>query len=274
MTVMFDVNAEMKARGISPMQWTLICSKLNKVNANVYPAFVFQAYDYAKARGLDILSDHIHADIRFTNNVPMLRIMTTIQGYRHIAHSSGEFAGMDAPVYGPTIVIRYGQGQELIAAEWIEVTVYRLLPDGSRAGVTAREFLVENIVYDSNGIPGPMWRKRPNGQLHVRAESQAHRKAFSKCEAYTEDEYEFADAMDVAAQTERLAEKQEPAHAKKTVAKIALEMYSMAKTNEDIVKASCFVDENGSKISGAEYEVLILAFQQASDRVKTGVKAG
>lgn len=266
---MFDINAEMKARGISPMQWALICSKLNKINPQTYPAFIFQAYDYAKVRGLDIMSDHIFADVRFANNVPALRIMTTIQGYRHIAHSSGEFAGVDAPVYGPTVEIVMPNGSKLVGAEWIEVTVYRLLPSGERAGITAREYLIENIAYDNKGNPGPMWKKRPNGQLNVRAEAQAHRKAFSKCDAYTDDEYEFADAMEANVRADRQNEKaeKEAGHSVKTVAALAVEMYEKAQSKDDILKASAFVDGNPGKVSSAEYNVIIAAYNNAMARM-------
>lgn len=262
---MFDINTELKNREISSLQWSLICSKLSAINANEYPHFIFQAIDYAKARNLDIMSDHIYADVRTSGTLSALRIMTTIHGYRHIAHVSGEFAGIDAPAYGKQITIDCG-GVKVNGYEYVEVTVYRKMPDGTKAGVTAREFLLENIVLNRDGKPNPIWGKRPIGQLTVRAEAQALRKAFSGCDAYTVEEYEFADSLEQQTKHTPAAKANKPIHG--GIVEQIISMYQNAKTPTDINNASALASSEGGNIQAGEYAKIIEAFNNASNRIK------
>lgn len=168
---------------------------------------VAMVYDYCESLGLDMLHKPVHV-------VPMRvktgqknrngydeytmrdTVMPGIGLYRTIAHRTGEYAGMDAPVFGPTKGMKYqkrvwvevpGRDQkqprdidaEIEYPEWVMVTVWRLV-GGFRSPFPAKEFWQENYATagpDTNA-PNAMWSKRPIAQLIKCAEAQALRKGF------------------------------------------------------------------------------------------------
>lgn len=259
MTMLFDINSEMKKRGVTGMDLQLIQSKFPSVSDN---KFLLQLVDYCQSSGLDPMSGHVFAEVwAHEDGSESLRIMTTIHGYRHIAHVTGEFGGIDAPKYGKETTFNLGV-YRINAPEWVEVTVYRI-NQGIKVGVTAREYFIENVVVDYEGNPVSFWRTRPVGQLTVRAESQALRKAFSATDSYTPDEYEFADNFKAMLENGKKGKEE----SEETVLEKALRLYSLSTNNDDINNASSFVESQASVIASSDYELIIQAFNEASERI-------
>ena len=114
---------------------------------------------YCKARNLDPFTKPVHI-------VPMGGqevIMPSIDLYRLQASRTGLLAGITEPEFA---------FDEKGQIESCRVTVRRLLPTGSVAEFTAREYFAE-----CQG-KSPIWRSRPRGMLAKCAESQALRRAF------------------------------------------------------------------------------------------------
>lgn len=256
MAALFDINSEMKKRGITGMDLQLIQSKFPSVEDN---KFLLQLVDYCQKSGLDPMSGHVFAEVwTLEDGKQTLRIMTTIHGYRHIAHATGEYGGVDAPKYGKETTFNLGY-TKIDAPEWVEVTVYRIT-NGMKVGITAREYFIENVVVDYENNPVSFWRDRPIGQLTVRAESQALRKAFSATDSYTPEEYEYADGL----KPQTANDKKEDAE---TVLEKAIRLYALSMSSDDINNASSFVESNSASISSAEYELVIQAFNEANERI-------
>lgn len=109
--------------------------------------------------------------------------------YRVIAARSG-LCG-NKVVYGPD-----GRDGK---PDWIEYTAFRLMPNGTVAEFTAREYMKENMP--ANRRPDSKWNTRPIGMLRIRAESQALRMGFPEVgaqptiEEIEEDDDRFGDNM-------------------------------------------------------------------------------
>ncbi|MDE3023251.1 MAG: phage recombination protein Bet [Pseudomonadota bacterium] len=111
-------------------------------------------------------------------------IMPGIGLYRIQAARAGkgaEYAGISEPEYGEEITETL-DGCEINYPRWCRVTVRRLLPNGSIAEFTAREFWKENYAMkggkEKSIAPNAMWFKRPYAQIAKCAEAQALRKGF------------------------------------------------------------------------------------------------
>ena len=110
----------------------------------------------------------------------------TIDGYRAIAHRSGNFSGMDAPVFSQD-----SEGQ-LVAS----ITVYMIDRRGNRCPIVGEarfnEFVQlvpewENKKKTGRKVPASQWSDSPHNQLAVAAERQALRKAFQECAEVSEE---------------------------------------------------------------------------------------
>lgn len=148
-------------------------------------------------------------------------VMPGIGLYRVQAARTGEYAGMDEPVFGPSKTLTYkkrttewfdkpngGRGKRdkwvdatLEYPECCKVVVYRLV-GGVRCPFPAVEFWTENYATAGKwtDAPNTMWAKRPRGQLVKCAEAQALRKAFPEVGAQpTAEEMEgrHVDAEDI-----------------------------------------------------------------------------
>lgn len=159
---------------------------------------------YCKAAGLDPMQKPVHLVPMNVKKVGGGRndyewrdvVMPGIGLYRVQAARTGELAGIDAPVLGPTKKLG-----DLEYPEWAEVTVYRMI-GGTRVAFTAREYWMENYATkgrDSNE-PNAMWTRRPIGQLCKCCQAQALRMAFPELGSQpTADEtiVEAGDVIDV-----------------------------------------------------------------------------
>jgi hypothetical protein len=256
-STMYEVKGEIRARNISDLMWKQLQGIFTKI-PNDQPHLLLQVWDYAASRHLDIFSGHVYADTRRSYDQDVLRIMTTISGYRSVAHNSREFAGMDEPVFGEMITLDFN-GYILTGPSWVQVTVYRIT-NGERYPVTAREWLIENIEVNNDGTPGPIWKKRPAGQLTVRAESQAFRKAFSDCEPVThedgEDSQELNHKIDM-----------ETGEVKYSLLENIISMYDSASSTEQVERASAYVETHNGAFPQEKFTKIIAAYEMASRRV-------
>lgn len=152
--------------------------------------------------GLDPISREIYLIGRWDKDAPnntRYTVQTGIDGYRHIAERTGEYAGKEGPWWcGPN-----GNWTDV----WLEdeppkaarVTVYRR-DSGERvpftATVTYREFVAMYKDRRTNEMkPMPMWQKMPSHMLAKCAEALALRKGFPRQLAglYAQEEMAQAD---------------------------------------------------------------------------------
>lgn len=106
-------------------------------------------------------------------------IMNGIGLYRIQADRTGLYAGQTEPEFGPEVTEKF-DGKEFTYPQWAKVTVLKIMPDGSIAKFTAKEFWIENYATSGKDkkFPNAMWAKRKYGQIAKCAEAQALRKAF------------------------------------------------------------------------------------------------
>lgn len=147
------------------------------------PHSISMVLAYCAAAGLDPMLKPVHIVPMWDRNSGRMRdvVMPGIGHYRIQASRSSQFAGVDKPTFGPDVTASIG-GMEITYPSWCEVTVRRLMGNGSIALYTAVERWVENYAVkggkDKSVAPNAMWAKRPYGQLAKCAEAQALRKAF------------------------------------------------------------------------------------------------
>lgn len=156
---------------------------------------------YCRAAGLDPMLKPVHLVPMYDKNTGQNRdtIMPGIGLYRIQAARTGQYAGQDAPVFGPNVVMNYAKpvvewvegsngkkfkretlvDKELSYPEWCSVTIYRIV-GGVRCQFVAVEYWIENYATAGrySDAPNEMWAKRSRGQLAKCAEAQALRKAF------------------------------------------------------------------------------------------------
>lgn len=149
------------------------------------PEDVFRAMiDIAKVRNLDPMAKQIGV-AKFDRNGPWT-VYTPIDGYRAIAGDHPDFAGKDAPVFGPAMGTT-PQGKS--SPEWCSVTVYRLV-GGQRMPFTETVYWEEYYGGEKNFS----WNKMPRTMLAKVAESHALRQAFTRSLSgiYTQEEMDQA----------------------------------------------------------------------------------
>jgi phage recombination protein Bet len=166
----------------------------NALSVSVFPGAkpesITLAFQYCKARGLDILKKPVHivpmsVKIAGTNKYEYRDvIMPGIGELRTTASRTGLMAGTDKPVFGAMIEFPITDNPDvkdpimLCVAESCEVTVWRLDKAGVPRSYTHIEFFEEAVARTKEGAVNSMWRKRARGQLAKCAEAGALRKAF------------------------------------------------------------------------------------------------
>lgn len=156
---------------------------ISVLQSSLYPGAstesVLMVLDYCKARKLDPFLKPVHIVPMWDSKSKTMRdvVMAGLNLYRTQAAESGQLAGISEPVFGEMEDFNFG-GFKMRAPAFCKVTVSRLMPNGSVAIFTAVEFMEEAISVSKEGVPTPMWKKRPRGMLAKTAESQALRKAF------------------------------------------------------------------------------------------------
>lgn len=140
------------------------------------------AHDYCAARKLDIMKKPCHIVGMSVKDAKTGKyewrdvIMPGIGELRITAQRTGEYAGQDAPEFGPMIEVEIGK-KKVLAPEWCTMTVYRII-GGQRVAFHHTEFFDEACGTTKDGDLNSMWTKRRRGQLAKCAEAGALRKAF------------------------------------------------------------------------------------------------
>lgn len=188
------VKAESHALAMSESE--LLTVLQSSLYPGAAPASLKMVIGYCKAAGLDPMQKSVHIVPMWDSKTRQTRdvIMPGVNLYRIQASRSGQFAGMSEPEFGPDVKDTLG-GQPIVYPEWCRVTVRRLLPNGTVAEFTAREFWTENYAVkggqEKSIAPNAMWTKRPRGQIAKCASAQALRIAFPEiASAPTADEME------------------------------------------------------------------------------------
>lgn len=184
-------------------KWRVLC-ETTFPNART-PEAIIMALDYCRARGLDIFKKPVHI-VPMWNSSLNREVETIWPGINEIqitAARTGQWAGMDVPVWGAPIKREFvgrrrvkGSWEQAKATvdfpEWCSVTVYRMI-NRQRCPFTEPVFWLE--AYSRAGganseLPTDMWIKRPHGQLHKVAKAAALRAAFPEEGEYTAEEME------------------------------------------------------------------------------------
>lgn len=172
-------SAVLERFGIDRSDWNTL------VNV-VFPAAestesVVMALAYCKARRLDVFKRPIH--IVPIWNAKLNKVVDTvwpgISELRTTAARTGAYAGQDAAVFGPSVVMELGK-VTLEVPEWCQVTVYRMVGGMRVPFVGPRVRWLETYAtrrHDADE-PNSMWHDRPWGQLEKCAEAAALRRAF------------------------------------------------------------------------------------------------
>lgn len=174
-----------EAFGISQSDWIVLTDVIFP-NATSSPA-VMLALRYCKARELDIMK-------KVVNIVPMYSkalgkmvdtIWPGIAEVRITATRTGDYAGRDAEVFGPTITKKFAKGEgkgedEVEFPEWCQLTVYKIVHGLRCAFVGPKVFWEEAYATESRAskAPNEMWNDRRHGQLSKCSEAAALRAAF------------------------------------------------------------------------------------------------
>ena len=213
---------------------------------------------YCQDRGLNPAGLDVIAKAESTMGRRSLKIVPTIGAYRKIAHGTGRFAGMDPAEVGPIEDFNHAD-VTVKAPAYVSVTVY-VMVDGHRCPVTATEYWREAVVLDEFGRPCSHWLSRPIGQLTVRTESQALRKAFSLCDLYCEEEQEYIESQ------RRLAPTGTNTPQDSGVRK-ALDMLSHVRTSEDFGEATEYCERLRGQLSASDMQELSQKIREAMLRV-------
>ncbi len=165
--------------------------------ADVIDDAILLAFDYCKARDLDIMKRPVAIvpmwDSKRQRMVP--KIWGTIFELRATASRTKQHAGKDAPEFGDMVMHKFGQGNDAVQfeyPEWCKVTVYRMV-GRERAAFTGQVWWLEAYKRQSSrtDIPNLVWMNRARGQLAKCAEAEALRAAFpEEAVGLTADEME------------------------------------------------------------------------------------
>lgn len=198
---------------------------------------------YCKARRIDPILKPVHlvpmsvktdkktSDGKFVYERKNV-IMPGIGLYRIDASRSGQYAGMNEPEFGEEVTEKIGEAM-ITYPRWCKVTVKKLLPNGSIAEFTAKEYWKENYASKSkfDKAPNEMWSTRMYGQIAKCAEAQALRKAFPDVvgNEYTKEEMEGKNYHhdDVKPQSKSVSKTYEGEKVEKTVESAPQEVHTI-----------------------------------------------
>lgn len=169
------------------------------LGSSLYPGAALKSIKmvlgYCAAARLDPMQKPVHIVPMWDKNAKQMRdvIMPGVGLYRTQAARSNALAGISKPAFGQMVTMDLG-GLNFTFPDSCEVTVKRLMPNGTIAEYTAEEFWLENYATAGKDSvqPNTMWKKRPRGQIAKCAQAQALRMAFPEMtgSAPTADEME------------------------------------------------------------------------------------
>jgi hypothetical protein len=187
-----------ESRGIDKAAWGVLINSTFP-NAETEDA-IFNAYDLAKVKGLDVFGGHIaivQQNKMVDNNwVTFETCWLTLKAQIFAAHKSGAFAGMDAIQYGPRVTREYTgtvrknnrneqKTIKLEVPEFAEVTVYRRV-EGERCAFSETLWF-DDMVPLSKGLPKSMWAKSPTMMFSKCLRAACLRLAFPECDYSAEE---------------------------------------------------------------------------------------
>ena len=172
--------------GLSIKDYDLDESMWSALTSSIFPGAkpesIIMAVEYAKARNLDIMKKPCHIvpmsvkDSKTGQSQWRDVIMPSITEHRITATRTNQYAGQDAPVFGPMVDIKFGNVVHTVP-ESCTVTVYRII-HGDKVPFCHTEYFEEACATVKDGGLNSMWTKRKRGQLAKCAEAGALRKAF------------------------------------------------------------------------------------------------
>lgn len=180
-----NLPAPLQERNIDQLAWNTL---KNSIFPGALDESILLAFDYCQARNLDVMKKPVHIvpmmvtiksqDGNYKNDKQIWRdvIMPGIYELRATASRTGQYAGQDEPVFGPTVSIE-NVNSSIQAPEWCKVTVYKFVQN-VKVPFTHTEFFEEAVARKKDGSINSMWSKRKRGQLAKCAEAGALRKAF------------------------------------------------------------------------------------------------
>lgn len=182
--------------------------------------------NFCKARGLNPLLKEIYGIVRIDKRGNrQLAMQTSIDGFRSIAESTGEYEGQTAPEW--TDGTRGPDGKVVWVEAWTDVKP----PAAARVGIYRKGFRdpVYGVARFAAFSTGEfMWTKMGDNQIAKCAEAQGFRKAFPRNfgHVYVNEEMEQADAKtplpaETKAKVNELAERAKKAWNERTPATTA-----------------------------------------------------
>lgn len=182
-----------KEYGIEPAQWRVLLDQI--FPSAKTPEAILMALEYCRARKLDIFKKPVHI-VPMWSTAHGREIETVWPGISEIrttAARTGEYAGLDAPVFGPmkkTVftgrIKKWEERQqvwkdvevEVTYPEWASIVAYRIVK-GVRVPFHAILYWEETYARISpSEVPNAMWEKRPVGQFLKCLEAAVLREAF------------------------------------------------------------------------------------------------
>lgn len=153
---------------------------------------VVMALAYCKARRLDPFKKPVHiVPVWDSKKGGMVEtVWPSIAEMRTTAFRTGQYAGCDETVFGPTIsktfegkVKRDNKWEDVKVTvefpEWAQITIYRTLGGVARKFVGPKTYWLESYGQQApSELPNRMWSRRSSGQLEKCAEAAALRKTF------------------------------------------------------------------------------------------------
>ncbi|OTG65808.1 phage recombination protein Bet [Acinetobacter silvestris] len=172
--------------GVSIKDFDLDESMWSALTSSIFPGAkpesIIMAVEYARARHLDIMKKPCHIvpmsvkDSKTGQSNWRDVIMPSITEHRITATRTNQYAGQDAPVFGPMVDIKFGVVTHTVP-EYCTVTIYRII-HGEKVPFCHTEYFEEACSTTKDGGLNSMWTKRKRGQLAKCAEAGALRKAF------------------------------------------------------------------------------------------------
>lgn len=193
-----------ESREISKQQWGVLINSI--FPKALYPESILNAWDLAKVKKLDVFGGHIAIVKQRSQDsngkwVDVETSWLTVKAQIHVAHRTGNFAGIDPIQFGPMKKFTYegwtrdegGRNNEtalsLEVPEWATATVYRFV-NGQRCAFSDTVFFSEMVsMNQKQNVPTYMWSKKPTLMLSKCAKAAALRLGFDECD-YSAEEME------------------------------------------------------------------------------------
>lgn len=167
------------AYGIDNVRWRVLINTIFPSAKTVES--IIMALTYCKARNLDIFKRPVHIVPMWSTatNGMIDTIWPGISEIRTTAFRTGQFAGMGAAEFGPTIEQKLGD-KSVKFPEWCQITATRMLNGAACTFVSPKVHWLESYAVAKRGelAPNEMWARRPFGQIEKCAEAAALRRAF------------------------------------------------------------------------------------------------